>query len=83
MFECGVNMAIAFFSMRFSSSSWALRFCNSLICLTNHLKIYFKKKLLIPYQGQSELRYTAYPIFISGKDMPDEAGTGSYRSDEE
>ena len=28
--ECGVN--IAFFNMRFSSSSCALRFCNSLIC---------------------------------------------------
>ena len=26
LFECGVNMAIAFFRMRFSSSSWALRF---------------------------------------------------------
>lgn len=24
--ECGVNMAIAFFKIRFSSSSWALRF---------------------------------------------------------
>ena len=26
LFECGVNMAIAFFNMRFSSSSCALRF---------------------------------------------------------
>ena len=26
LFECGVNMAIAFFRIRFSSSSWALRF---------------------------------------------------------
>ena len=26
LFECGVNMAIAFFKIRFSSSSWALRF---------------------------------------------------------
>ena len=24
--ECGVKMAIAFFNIRFSSSSWALRF---------------------------------------------------------
>ena len=33
LFECGVNMAIAFFRIRFSSSSWALRLCRSLICL--------------------------------------------------
>lgn len=26
LLECGVNMAIAFFKIRFSSSSWALRF---------------------------------------------------------
>ena len=30
--ECGVNMAIAFFRMRFSSSSWALRFWSASIC---------------------------------------------------
>lgn len=30
--ECGVKMAIAFFNIRFSSSSWAIRFCISLIC---------------------------------------------------
>lgn len=29
LFECGVNMAITFFRMRFSSSSWALRFWSS------------------------------------------------------
>ena len=33
LFECGVNMAIAFFNIKFSSSRMALRFCNSLICL--------------------------------------------------
>ncbi len=33
LFECGVNMAIAFFSIKFSSSRMALRFCSSLICL--------------------------------------------------
>lgn len=32
LFECGVKIAIAFFKMRFSSSSIALRFCSSLIC---------------------------------------------------
>ena len=26
LFECGVNMAIAFFKIRFSFSSWVLRF---------------------------------------------------------
>ena len=30
--ECGVNMAIAFFKIRFSSSSCALRFWSSLTC---------------------------------------------------
>lgn len=30
--ECGVKIAIAFFKMRFSSSSSALRFCRALIC---------------------------------------------------
>ena len=30
--ECGVNIAMAFFNIRFSSSSKALRFCRSLIC---------------------------------------------------
>ena len=30
--ECGVKIAIAFFKMRFSSSSSALRFCSALIC---------------------------------------------------
>ena len=33
LFKCGVNMAIAFFNMRFSSTRMALRFCSSLICL--------------------------------------------------
>ena len=33
LFECGVNMAIAFFKIKFSSSRMALRFCSSLICL--------------------------------------------------
>ena len=33
LFECAVNMAIAFFNMRFSSSRTALRICSSLICL--------------------------------------------------
>ncbi len=32
LFECGVKIAIAFFNIRFSSSSIALRFCSSLIC---------------------------------------------------
>lgn len=31
--EFGVNIAMAFFSIRFSSSSWALRFWSSFICL--------------------------------------------------
>lgn len=30
--ECGVKIAMAFFSMRFSSSSWAFLFCRALIC---------------------------------------------------
>ncbi len=33
LFECGVNMAIAFFKIKFSSSRMTLRFCSSLIFL--------------------------------------------------
>lgn len=72
MSECGVNIAMAFFNIKFSSSNWAFLFCSALICRavkTVSSSIWTSEYCLI--QFASALWETPYSWCICEYDLPE------------